>query len=606
MRQIDLSINWRIFYAVVGIAIAGYVLAGLRPITSPSAYDSRAFSQLPVLEGGRTKPIDSLARNALLMISGKQTLRVDGTKISAAGWLMDVMFKPDIANTYEVFEIDDPDVRGLLGIPPSATRRFSYSSLVDFLPEIDAQAQKADAIKAEKRSRFQRSILILYNKASLYNRLQNTLRLAGEKSAYETLLNAQKKVPIEMRAHAASPGSLKDGASRLFFIRARMLAQSYYFAPVPLGRDETGKDVWVPLGESLFYVASHGHFLSVSLLYTKMGDAYAEDNPTAFNESVRELMGEISLAVPGSMRKAKHEVIFNTFSPFLRSMGLYVFVLILIGATWLFPASHLRRFSFGILVAAFVIHTLGLITRMVLQGRPPVTNLYSSAIFVGWAAVLLSLIVEKLHRTGVGSFVGAFIGFVTLIVAHHLATQGDTLEMMRAVLDSNFWLATHVITITIGYSSTFLSGFLGAAYLFRRAFDKSWTDDTARRLAKMVYGVICFSTFFSFLGTILGGIWADQSWGRFWGWDPKENGALIIVLWNALTLHAWHGRLVKEKTVMAMSVFGNVVTALSWFGVNMLGIGLHSYGFMDKAFMWLVVFTLLQLSIMGLAIKKRN
>jgi hypothetical protein len=102
---------------------------------------------------------------------------------------------------------------------------------------------------------------------------------------------------------------------------------------------------------------------------------------------------------------------------------------------------------------------------------------------------------------------------------------------------------------------------------------------------------------FSFTGTVLGGIWADQSWGRFWGWDPKENGALLIVIWNALILHARWGGLVRERGLMNLAVFGNIVTSFSWFGVNMLGIGLHSYGFMDAAFRWLMLFVGTQVAI---------
>jgi ABC-type transport system involved in cytochrome c biogenesis permease subunit len=214
--------------------------------------------------------------------------------------------------------------------------------------------------------------------------------------------------------------------------------------------------------------------------------------------------------------------------------------------------------------------------------------------------VFLGIVLERLYRNGIGSAVGSAIGFMTLIIAHHLATSGDTLEMMRAVLDSNFWLATHVVCITIGYSSTFLSGFLGMLYIFRRMFDPHWNEETAATLERMVYGVVCFATLFSFVGTILGGIWADQSWGRFWGWDPKENGALMIVLWNVFILHARWGGLANQRNLMAMAVFGNIVTSLSWFGVNMLGIGLHSYGFMDKAFAWLLVFVVSQLAIMML------
>jgi len=198
--------------------------------------------------------------------------------------------------------------------------------------------------------------------------------------------------------------------------------------------------------------------------------------------------------------------------------------------------------------------------------------------------------------------VAGFIGFATLIIAHHLALSGDTMEMLQAVLDTNLWLATHVVVVTSGYASMFVAGILAIIYIMRGFFTRSLTTEIARTLGRMVYGIVCFATLFSFVGTILGGIWADQSWGRFWGWDPKENGALLIVLWNAVTLHARWGGMVKERGLMAMAVFGNIITSFSWFGVNMLGIGLHSYGFMDKAFPWLVGFDISQVLLVALAL----
>jgi cytochrome c biogenesis factor len=130
--------------------------------------------------------------------------------------------------------------------------------------------------------------------------------------------------------------------------------------------------------------------------------------------------------------------------------------------------------------------------------------------------------------------------------------------------------------------------------------------ETSKSLSGMVYGIIAFSLFFSFVGTVLGGIWADQSWGRFWGWDPKENGALLIVLWCAIILHARWGGFARERGIMTMAIFGNVITSLSWFGVNMLGVGLHSYGFMDKAFWALSGFIASQLALMALAMAPRQ
>jgi len=211
-------------------------------------------------------------------------------------------------------------------------------------------------------------------------------------------------------------------------------------------------------------------------------------------------------------------------------------------------------------------------------------------------------VLEKIFRNGVGSVAAGLVGFSTLIIAHHLSLSGDTLEMMQAVLDSNFWLATHVVVVTLGYAATFVAGFLALIYvccgIFTRTLDQAMGDT----LVKMVYGIVCFATLFSFVGTVLGGIWADQSWGRFWGWDPKENGALIIVLWNALILHARWGGLVKRRGLMALALFGNIVTAWSWFGVNMLGVGLHSYGFMDSALFWLIAFVVSQLALIALTV----
>ena len=174
------------------------------------------------------------------------------------------------------------------------------------------------------------------------------------------------------------------------------------------------------------------------------------------------------------------------------------------------------------------------------------------------------------------------------------------MEMLQAVLDTNFWLATHVVIITIGYSATFVAGFLAIVYVVRDFVANRILFDKTNRssLTKMIYGIVCFATLFSFVGTVLGGIWADQSWGRFWGWDPKENGALMIVIWNAAILHARWGGLIRERGLVAMAIFGNAVTAWSFFGTNMLGIGLHSYGFMDKAFAWLMVFVCIQIAVM--------
>jgi ABC-type transport system involved in cytochrome c biogenesis permease subunit len=220
---------------------------------------------------------------------------------------------------------------------------------------------------------------------------------------------------------------------------------------------------------------------------------------------------------------------------------------------------------------------------MYIGGRPPVTTLYSSAVFIGWAAVILGLITERLYGLSLGNLVAGVAGSITVLIAHFLGTSGDTLDVLQAVLDTNFWLATHVTCITLGYSATYFAGIVGMIFIALGIATPVLTRDLMKILGQVIYGVTCFALFLSFTGTVLGGIWADQSWGRFWGWDPKENGALLIVLINAILVHARWGGMIQQRGMAVVSVIGNIVTTWSWFGVNMLGVGLHSYGFMDGA-----------------------
>jgi ABC-type transport system involved in cytochrome c biogenesis permease subunit len=345
--------------------------------------------------------------------------------------------------------------------------------------------------------------------------------------------------------------------------------------------------------------------------FAAMATAYSQDNAPEFNRAVDDYQKWLGNDFSRELKKGRSEFFYNDIKAFLHAIIIYIAAFILTGlffltlATAPVLAESLRRSAFYLILLAGAVHTFGLVFRMVLEGRPPVTNLYSSAIFIGWGAMVLGLILERVYRMGLGNAVASLAGFVTLLIAHNLALGGDTMEMMRAVLDTNFWLSTHVVAVTIGYASTFVAGLLAIFYIVLGFFTPNLSIqagkvDLGKALAKMVYAIVCFATLFSFTGTVLGGIWADQSWGRFWGWDPKENGALLIVLWNALILHARWGGLVRERGLMNLAVFGNVVTSFSWFGVNMLGIGLHSYGFMDEAFNWLVAFVVCQLAIIAL------
>jgi len=588
---------------IILAAASLYTLASFVPPRHGNGINFSSIGKLPVLEGGRYKPLDTLARNSLLVIRGKQTLKVEGRRISAIEWLMDLMIRPVIADGYPVFQIHDREVLGLMN-KKAEKKYFTFNNLLPYLPKIEKQSDLAERIEVPNRSRFQSAIVHLGQRLNLYQKLKNSLKHPDtvnyiyELEAYKASLVTGHEA---MSAHQASLPFDQEALLSLaqFFKAYRFLSQVGHFRPIPPLTGES-EDEWRNMGEGLLLATTTGEILPIIESYARLSDAYLSTDVTDINKEAENLHQTILNTGFQGRNKIQFELLFNQIQPFTLGITLYTIAFLLMCFSWLVWPKELSRSAYLILFIAFGIHTFGLLSRMILQGRPPVTNLYSSAVFIGWIAVILGIILEKLHKKGIGTIVSAVSGFLTLIIAHHMIESGDTMEMMQAVLDSNFWLGTHVVVITIGYSSTFLAGILAHVYIFRGLLTRSLHKDASQMLSQMVYGIVCFSLLFSFVGTVLGGIWADQSWGRFWGWDPKENGALLIVLWNVLILHTRMGGFIREKGLMVMAIFGNIVTSFSWFGVNMLGIGLHSYGFMDKAFSWLSSFIILELIIMML------
>ncbi len=595
-----------VIWLIVALTLA-YVLAPLGQRDTRGGFAMQNFGRLPVLLNGRIKPLDTIARNSLLIIHGNQTLRLEHGEMTPIDWLAEVMMKSGEADRRKLFVIRSPLLRaslgraptkaagssflGSLGLLPDPDKYWSFLDLSAHLPEIEQQAELAQKVEAPLRSPFQRDIIKLFERLTLYHRLENSLEVAGTE-------NFQAQVDDLLANIHPSPTPMNSGITAEALQSLAFLAETGYFFPIPPVPPNDDPLQWRKMGESVLQFITVGNLHPAVSAWATMATAYSAHDPATFNKTVARYTDWLQEHFSLRLRKARVETVFNQLAPFYSAMVLYVLIFLLACASWLIWPQTLGRYAFVLLVVTFVIHTAGLGTRMYLEGRPPVTNLYSSAVFIGWGAVLLGIFLERFFRNGIGSATAAAIGFLTLLIAHHLSMDGDTMEMMRAVLDTNVWLATHVVMVTLGYASTFLAGFLALTFVVRGAFTPSLDRATASSLSRMVYGIVCFATLFSFVGTILGGIWADQSWGRFWGWDPKENGAALIVLWNAIILHARWGGLVRQRGLMVMAIFGNIVTSWSWFGVNMLGIGLHSYGFMESAFPWLIGFALSQVLLM--------
>jgi ABC-type transport system involved in cytochrome c biogenesis permease subunit len=576
-----------------------------------TGFQTREFGKLPVLMDGRFQPFDSVARNSLLQIRTKQTVPLDnGQTMSATAWLLEVLMKPEQADDRKIFRIDNGEVLALLKLPENQ-KFYSFSQLRPQADEIQKQADRIEPIDAASRTVFETQLMKLFSEMNLYQRLEISLKPPGSDDFAAELAAYQKSIaPGAAAVQARDAGKTfdQDAFNNLIGFMGNYETVARFALPAVIPPTDPGapRDDWQNIGTNLMATARTGEISQPAQAYAAMVTGYRSDSPADFNQAVAAYRVWLAGGFAPQASKAGQEFFFSTLQPFYKALVIYVAALLLALLSWFIPwfnlADLLRRSAFYLVGLAWFIHTFGLVFRMYLEGRPPVTNLYSSAIFIGWGAVILGMVLEKIYRDGIGCVVAAFAGYVTLIIAEHLALEGDTMEMMRAVLDTNFWLATHVVVVTLGYASTFVAGFLAIIYILRGVFTNTLSPETAKSLARMVYGIVCFATLFSFVGTVLGGIWADQSWGRFWGWDPKENGALLIVLWNATILHARWGGLVRERGLMNLAVVGNIVTSWSWFGVNMLGIGLHSYGFTDAAFRWLMLFVGSQLVLILLGL----
>jgi ABC-type transport system involved in cytochrome c biogenesis permease subunit len=550
----------RIFPWLVLGAAALFLLYTMTPLSAPATQmQLHEFGGIPVQDGGRIKPFDSMARTTLMLISGRQTYKDENnTTQPAVKWVLDVIAHNDSALHSKVFRIENEQVLSLLGLRPRSETNFRYA-LDEFdspnkMQVLEEKAKAAAGVPERQRDVFQVKVLELAEHVELYIRMMN-----GSQPRLVPPESPEERDWRTLRQAVAGVHNVED---------MRKIAEQ------------------------------EPDLAALNIILS----AYQRSNPKLFNEAVAEYRKDVEKRFPAETQRTDTELFFNHFAPFYQCAVLYVVVFLLSCLAWFGWSGTLNRAAFWLAVLTLAVHTGALLGRMYLTSRwfVFVTNLYSSAVFIGWGCVVLCLVLEWLFRNGVGNLVGSVLGALTMLVAHHLAAAGDTLEMMRAVLDTNFWLATHVTCVTTGYTATFVAGFLGLVYIVRGVVTPSLDRGTARALGQMIYGVVCFATLLSFTGTVLGGIWADQSWGRFWGWDPKENGALLIVIWNALILHARWGGMVKQRGMAVLAVVGNMVTGWSWFGTNQLGVGLHAYGFNNTLANGLVLFWGSQLAVIAM------
>ncbi|NNE00853.1 MAG: cytochrome c biogenesis protein CcsA [Pirellulaceae bacterium] len=568
-------------------------------------FDFKNAGAIPVQFGGRIMPLDAYARQTLKAMSNRESLPIESVpagikeriadgakKLSAIQWLMEVAIDEPTIRFLPMFRIDAEEVRAELDVPRRKSKLYSLDEIGGNWERVNRLIQAAGGKDPADRSFKEKKLIELDLRTRHY-----------------TLTSTSFQLPIPQALPDELPPDISRERAQIFVIQElqrklealkRMRSPNIIPPTEAVATDAVDGADWTAFGPAFFDDAkasiNSGDDASRAgvMTFGEMISAYGNNNPTDFNRAIEKHLAAVqSYPVPGyEPSVVSLERWMQATWPTGVAMFLYVAMFVLGLIYFIANLPRLRTAVWGMLIVTFAIHTIAIVCRILITNRAPVINIYSSAVFVGWAAVGFGLIVEAIYRRGTGNMLAATAGTLTLLVAYGLNT-GDTMPVLQAVLDTQFWLTTHVISVSLGYVATLVAGTFGIGYLIA-----NWSGakaQTQQELYRCCYGTACFGILFSFVGTLLGGLWADDSWGRFWGWDPKENGALLIVIWNAMLLHArWDG-MVAARGFSILAIGGNIITAWSWFGTNELGIGLHSYGFTSGVLMWLTIFIASQL-----------
>ena len=493
-------------------------------VQSLSAFE---IGDIPLQDEGRIKPLDTFARNHLLAFYGKRSIKE--LDMGATDWIINLILNPENGRDQKIFNIRNPEVASSLFLDWTNEHKYSFNQITPGLSEQSSMLEMIDQKDASDRTVYEKQ---------LYEISRNILRF--EEISY---LKALKFIPPSNNSESGEWLSPFD-----FILKG-----------IPANENQEAI-----LNSLQMYLANRlaGNDLEMSSALNR------------YEMALSTFQG-INVKV-GNLKK---ETWMNRVNLFYISLGLYLLSFIFLSISWMIKPILLNRVAYLLLISGTVIHGYGIFLRMQIMERPPVTTLYESVIFVSLIIMALAVLLEYFRKDGLGIFVGSVSGSVLHYVGFSYAADGDTLGMLVAVLNSNFWLATHVTTITIGYGASLMAGCVGHLYLIQEI--RGVNSASLKSIFNNLFGITLLALFFTLFGTILGGIWADQSWGRFWGWDPKENGALLIVLWQLMMIHMRLSGLAKPKEFALGMALNNIIVALAWFGVNLLQVGLHSYGFDD-------------------------
>lgn len=561
----------------------------------------RDLGRIPIQHEGRIKPLDSFARIQLRHLTSHES--IDGAP--AIAWLTMVVFEPENSLRRPLFSLADHTLQAKLGLSDSAQGRYSAR---DVLAAFDTNrkwlmpivmADPAD-LTAE-----QNTLRDLYQKTSVYLDLLGSLTMLmklddTKDTSYLDLSKSRERLHAEILSLVKRKGqNLKNYTpSELERLRLGMrmdrlnqaATASSLFKIIPSAWNS--HDAWLTPWEAL----TSGHGSPQGMAYLKRWQdlmrAYHGKDSVAWSAALDAL----AITAPSPAFPLAMEQFYNTLQPFAKAETLYVLGLIFLAIAFRWRrASALRPAAIAVMTAGVLLHAGGIGLRIAILNRPPVGTLYESILFVSLVISAVTLFLYHRLKDHVLLGGGTALSLGLLLIAPSMAAQGDSMEVLVAVLNTNFWLATHVVCITAAYATCIFTALLAHIELYKGALTRK-----AKYSKTLLHKSSLVALFLTAFGTVLGGIWADQSWGRFWGWDPKENGALLIVLWLIWMLHGRLSGHLKELGFRVTAALLMIIVSLSWFGVNLLNVGLHSYGFISGIAWSLGIFCLVEILFIGL------
>ena len=638
------SITTDAYYYEFTTGLRAYAFANLSPMTQPlKLFDRTGLLVLSALSSATGNVWSVILKDPL---TGKPIVNEKGKPLdfTAVQWMLVSLFRPDIAKELPVFVVDNSEaVQELeLGLEGKGKRdHYSMNELIPGRQLLMQKMQQVRAIETKNQTPVQRAMA----KLSI-DFLEYEIILGHFDFMRTTFKNTADKLPPEL-ASLVTNGQVADWGTFLTTSAKFFAANPSQAAPMV---NPWARELWTTMLGGLMsgsaeimprlfpppvsHVEDWGspgtiiqsamngkepsadeikQFKSWGELYATAGDA------TAFKKALTSYSDDLA-KLTASRNEAKNigiERNLHKYDYFTNALYCFIFGFLILAASWSNPGARwagiCRKVTILLLITGAALGVIGMVLRCIIMGRPPVTNLYETIIFITTTGVIFALLAEWIMKRGIALAIAAIVGVVGMYLQlRFMNFEGkDTMEPLQAVLITNFWLATHVPCINLGYAAGMVASFFSVGYILLRCLCLTRRgDELSKDFTRLSYAFTCVGLFLSLIGTVLGGIWANYSWGRFWGWDPKENGALLIVLVNLIVLHARLGGFIREVGLHCANVIQGIVVAFSWFATNQLGIGLHAYGELEGAWKWLYRFWTFMLVILiagiALGIKDRQ